>query len=77
MNACLRQDMMPKMMEHLSAADDDGLDESLRLVEEADIYLGIFGHRYGSVPKGKTKSITHYEYGRNGTRHSTSHFHHG
>jgi hypothetical protein len=63
-DACLRQSMFPKMMEHISATDDGGLSESLRLVEEADVYLGVFGHRYGIVPKGKTKSITHYEYDR-------------
>ena len=63
-DACLRQGMFPKMMEHLAAADDGGLAESMRLVDEADVYLGIFGHRYGHVPKGKTKAITHYEYER-------------
>jgi hypothetical protein len=52
------------MMEHLSAADDGGLEESMRLVDEADIYLGILGHRYGHIPKRKTKSITHLEYER-------------
>lgn len=63
-DACLRQGMFPKMMEHLPAADDGGLAASLRLVDEADIYLAILGHRYGHIPKGKTKSITHYEYDR-------------
>ena len=33
-------------------------------MDEADIYLAILGHRYGHIPKGKTKSITHYEYER-------------
>ena len=63
-NACLEQNMMPKMMEHLAAADAGGLEESMRLVDLADVYLAIIGHRYGTVPKGKTKSITHYEYER-------------
>ena len=63
-NACLRQDMFPKMMEHLPAEDDAGLTASLHLVNEADVYLGIIGNRYGYVSKGKTKSITHYEYKR-------------
>jgi uncharacterized protein DUF4062 len=53
-DTCLRQGMMPKMMEHLAASGDGGLVESLRLVDEADIYLGVFAHRYGYVPKGKT-----------------------
>jgi hypothetical protein len=63
-DACIKQNMFPKMMEHMGAVTTDGLRESMRLVDEADIYLGIVGHRYGSVPKGKTKSITHYEYER-------------
>lgn len=64
MDACLRQGMFPKMMEHLAASDDGGLEESLKLVDEADVYVGVFAHRYGFVPKGKSKSITHYEYER-------------
>jgi Domain of unknown function (DUF4062)/HEAT repeats len=62
LDACLSQEMLPRMMEHLPASDDNGLAESMRLVNEADIYLAIIAHRYGHVPKGKTKSITHYEY---------------
>lgn len=64
LNACLSQGMFPKMMEHLPAGNDGGLKASLRMVDEADLYLAIIGHRYGHVPKGKTKSITHYEYER-------------
>lgn len=61
-DACLRQDMLPKMMEYLPANDDDAITNSLALVDEADIYLGVFGFRYGHVPKGRTKSITQLEY---------------
>ena len=64
MEACLRQGMFPQMMEHLPAADADAIAESLRLVDEADIYLGIFAHRYGYVPKGHDISITEMEYNR-------------
>ncbi len=52
MDACLRQGMFPTMMEHLPAADADAIAESLRMVDEANIYLGVFAHRYGYVPKG-------------------------
>ena len=58
MDACLRQGMFPMMMEHLPAADADAIAESLRIVDEADIYLGVFAHRYGYVPKGHDISIT-------------------
>src|ERR1051325_5364894 len=63
-DACLRQGAFPKMMEHLPAADADAIAESLRIVDEADIYLGVFAHRYGYVPKGHEISITEMEYNR-------------
>jgi len=58
MDACLRQSMFPMMMEHLPASDADAIEASLRVVDEADIYLGVFAHRYGYVPKGHDISIT-------------------
>jgi tetratricopeptide (TPR) repeat protein len=64
MEACLRQGMFPTMMEHMPAADADAIAESLRTVDEADIYLGVFAHRYGYVPRGYEISITEMEYNR-------------
>ncbi|HEY3227878.1 MAG TPA: DUF4062 domain-containing protein, partial [Roseiflexaceae bacterium] len=64
LDACLRQGMFPVMMEHLPASDADAIAESLRMVDEAAIYLGIFAHRYGYVPKGHDISITEMEYNR-------------
>ena len=49
MNACLELGHLPRMMEHLPAADASAIEESLTLVDEADVYVGIFGHRYGSI----------------------------
>jgi Domain of unknown function (DUF4062) len=63
-NACLRQGMFPTMMEHLSASDADAIAESLRLVDEADLYIGVFAYRYGYIPKGHDISITEMEYNR-------------
>jgi hypothetical protein len=63
-DACLRQGMFPVMMEHLPAADADAIAESLRMVNEVDIYLGIFAYRYGYIPKGHNISITEMEYNR-------------
>ena len=65
MDACLRQGMFPTMMEHLPAADSDAIAESVRMVDDADIYLGVFAHRYGYVPKENNPqqiSITEMEY---------------
>jgi tetratricopeptide (TPR) repeat protein len=64
MDACLRQGMFPVMMEHMTAANAGALDESLRMVDVADIYLGVFAFRYGTVPKGQSISITEAEYNR-------------
>jgi tetratricopeptide (TPR) repeat protein len=54
------------MMEHMAAADADAIQESLRIVNEADIYLGIFAYRYGYIPQGYNISITEMEYNRAG-----------
>src|SRR6266571_4321639 len=62
--ACLRQGMFPSMMEHLPASDSEAIAISLKMVEDADIYLGIFAYRYGYVPKGYDISITEMEYNR-------------
>lgn len=67
MDACLRQGMFPKMMEHLPAIDAEAISASLALVDEADLYIGVFAHRYGYVPKENNPqqiSITEMEYNR-------------
>ena len=63
-DACLRQGMFPVMMEQMPAANATAIEESLRIVNEADIYLGIFAYRYGYVPEGYDTSITEMEYNR-------------
>src|SRR5262249_16668302 len=38
-------------------------DECLRIVrEETDVFVGIYAHRYGSIPLGDDASITQQEY---------------
>jgi len=67
MDACLRQGMFPTMMEHLPASDAEAISASLNLVDEADIYIGVFAHRYGYVPKENNPqaiSVTEMEYNR-------------
>lgn len=66
-DACLRQGMFPSMMERLPASDAEAISASLRMVGEADIYVGVFAHRYGYVPKENNPrqiSITEMEYER-------------
>lgn len=62
MNGCIKQKMLPIMMEHMPANSDDAISASLKLVDEADIYLGIYANRYGFIPKNRKFSITELEY---------------
>lgn len=65
MDACLRQGMFPKMMEHLPASYTQALDVSRAMVKESEVYIGIFAHRYGFVPNENNPnqvSITELEY---------------
>lgn len=62
--ACNALEMVPKMMEDLPAVDKDGIAASLEMVDKADVYVGIFAHRYGSEADGDLRSITEMEYER-------------
>jgi hypothetical protein len=64
MDACVRQGMFPYMMEHLPALDADAIQVSVELVDKADIYIGVFAHRYGYAPEEHDISITEMEYNR-------------
>ena len=51
--ACLRSGFDPReMMENLPALNKDAVEALLRMVEEADVYLCILAHRYGTIPTG-------------------------
>ncbi len=64
LDACMKQKMFPEMMESLAAVDGDPIKASLDLVDNSNLYLGIFAHRYGYVPAGYEISITEIEYNR-------------
>lgn len=68
MEAILRMSMYPIGVEYPPASPEDALDISLKVVDKAEIYLGIFAHRYGYIPdtpKNPDKvSITELEYRR-------------
>jgi hypothetical protein len=49
-------------MESMPAADARPVDECLRLVRSADVYIGIVAWRYGFVPPGHDRAITELEY---------------
>ncbi len=61
---CERAGFEPRVMEHLPALDADAIEASLRMVEEADVYVGVFAFRYGYIPDGRDISITEVEYNR-------------
>lgn len=52
------------MQEHLTALNADAVQASIAMVECADVYVLVLGHRYGTVPDGETRSITEMEYDR-------------
>jgi O-acetyl-ADP-ribose deacetylase (regulator of RNase III) len=59
-----RRDMLFRGMEHFGA-DPAGLAPATRIVEEvrrADVYLGIFGVRYGSIDPVTSLSMTELEF---------------
>jgi formylglycine-generating enzyme required for sulfatase activity/predicted Ser/Thr protein kinase len=49
-------------MEDYVAADKRPVDKCLQDVRSSDAYVGIFAWRYGFIPDGYDKSITHLEY---------------
>jgi hypothetical protein len=52
------------MMEYVPANNSYPVDEALRLVDNAHLYIGVFAYRYGFIPAGCDKSVTHQEYER-------------
>jgi Domain of unknown function (DUF4062) len=49
-------------MEDFGARDNPPLRECLAVVEESDVFVGIYAHRYGFIPDGLQISITEAEY---------------
>ncbi len=66
-DACLRQGMLPLVQEQLPASAEGVVSASLKLVDSAEIYIALLGHRYGYVPEQNNPqhiSITEMEYNR-------------
>ena len=49
-------------MERYPSMEERPLDKCLADVRNCDFYIGIYAYRYGYIPKGYDKSITHLEY---------------
>jgi hypothetical protein len=54
----------PLMMEHLPASSLSAVAASEALVDEADIYIGIYAHRYGHQDPERRMSYAEIEYNR-------------
>jgi len=66
-DACIAQDIFPVWMKYLPARDANGFQVSMEMVDQADIYIGVYAWRYGWVPEfdnPKQISITEMEFDR-------------
>ena len=62
--ACLRESVFPIGMEQLPVRDANAVTVDREMVDNADIYIGIFGVRYGEIPAGHDISYTELEFNR-------------
>ncbi|MBS1790911.1 MAG: DUF4062 domain-containing protein [Acidobacteria bacterium] len=62
--ACLRESVFPIGMEQLPVRDSSAITVDREMVDNADIYIGIFGVRYGEIPPGYDVSYTELEFKR-------------
>lgn len=60
--AVLKLELEVIAMEFFNSRPEDPKTVCEREVDECDLFIGIYGHRYGFIPKGGKKSITHLEY---------------
>jgi hypothetical protein len=57
-----RLEMIVRGMELFGSKPGSPGEECLAVVRSCRVYIGIFGMRYGSIPDGYEKSMTHLEY---------------
>jgi tetratricopeptide (TPR) repeat protein len=66
--ACNRLGLVPLDMQFFEAMEAGATAGSLQKLDQADVYLGFFAHRYGFVEPGHDRSVTEHEYDHAGTR---------
>ncbi|MBL8163207.1 MAG: DUF4062 domain-containing protein [Anaerolineae bacterium] len=59
---CNQLGLIPVAMELTGSTATDAITSLKEKIHEADVYVGIFAHRYGYVPEGSEKSITEIEF---------------
>jgi hypothetical protein len=65
---CHRVRLFPIAMEYFEAMGSGASEGSKRKVDEADVYVGIYAHRYGYIEAGYDKSVTEIEFDHAGQR---------
>lgn len=57
-----RLETIVRGMEYFGSKPGSPIEECLESVSSCKVYIGIFGMRYGSIPDGYERSMTHLEY---------------
>jgi hypothetical protein len=65
---CNMTGMVPIAMEYFEAMGVGATEGSKLQLDNADLYIGIFAHRYGYIEKGQEKSVTEIEFDYAGKR---------
>ncbi len=65
---CNRLQLIPIAMEFFAATDAGATAGSKRKMDDSDLYVGIFAHRYGYIEAGYDRSVTEIEYDYAGER---------
>jgi hypothetical protein len=67
-DTCLKLGLLPIAMEFFEAMEAGATEGSKQKLEEADVYVGIFAHRYGYIEEGAERSVTEIEFDFAGER---------
>jgi len=65
---CNQRRVVPIAMEFFEAMGVGATEGSKRALDTANIYIGIFAHRYGYIEAGYDKSVTEIEFDHAGSR---------
>jgi len=61
-DVCNSLQLIPLMMEYFEAMGLGATQGSKKMLDQADLYVGIFAYRYGYIEKGYDKSVTEVEF---------------
>lgn len=57
-----QQEHQPLMRETAPPGSNGSNRGNMKLIQEADVFIGIYAHRYGEMPKGEAHSLLEQEY---------------